>query len=144
MRQAVRLLVILLILFGLILPSSVEAAKPRVKKTTYLKKSTSGSALKYSSAKLARPNVVISFFNLDKVAQIDYVLSYNANGLEQGAGGSVRPTGSSNDSRALYFGTCSAGKCVPHAGIKNAQLLVTTKLKSGGIHTKLYRIKYQL
>lgn len=143
MKQAIRLILIFLILFGLLLPTTSYAAKPRVRKsTTSVKKTTGVAGISYSSAKLARPNIVISFFNLDKVTQIDYVLSYTAGNLEQGAGGSVRFSGSATDSRTLYFGTCSAGKCVPHTNIKNAQLLVTTKLKSGGSHSKLYRIKY--
>ena len=128
---------LLLILFV----PAVQAAKPRVRTTT-TKKTTGVSSGTYSSVKLSKPNIVISFFNLNKVTKITYILSYTAGGLEQGAGGAVNYTTSATDSRTLYFGTCSKGACTPHTNIKNAQLLVTTTLKSGGTHTKLYRIKY--
>lgn len=125
----------------LLIPEVVYAAKPRVRATT-AKKTAPVSGTIYSKVKLARPNIVISFYNLDKVKTVNYILSYVASGLEQGAGGAVSFTGSTADSRTLYFGTCSRGACTPHTNIKNAQLLVTTTLKSGSTHTKLYRIKY--
>jgi hypothetical protein len=133
-------LLIFLIIFsannGIIL-HKVYAAKKRVfgSATTYV----SGS---YSSAKLSRGtnSVFVTFPNLTNVKKITYTLSYSANGIPQGAMGSVIPTGTS-DGRDLYFGTCSKGVCTPHYNIKNAFLLVNTTLKSGGINVKKYVLK---
>jgi hypothetical protein len=78
---------------------------------------------------------------LGSVSKITYTLSYTANGIEQGAVGSLIPSGSATDTRDLYFGTCSHGVCTPHRGIQNATLLVETSLKSGRRNIKRYRIK---
>lgn len=129
----------LVILFALMAPLTVEAAKPRVRKSTAAK----SAGVAYSSAKLSRPtnNIKLTFLNLDRVNKVDYLLNYTANGKQEGAGGRVTPGGQATDSRALYFGTCSKGVCTPHTSIKNATLLVTTTLKSGATHVKRYRIK---
>ncbi len=97
----------------------------------------------YSSARLSRTtnSVVITLLNLDKTKRVDYVLSYTANGLGQGAMGAIIPTGQTTDSRDLYFGTCSKGVCTPHYNIRNATLTVTTTLKSGASYIKRYRLK---
>jgi hypothetical protein len=119
----------------------VEAAKPRVPKTSTTASKATGTA--YSLVKLSRStnSIKVTFLNLDKVSQISYLLSYNANGKDEGAGGSISLSGQTTDTRDLYFGTCSHGVCTPHRSIKNATITVTTKLKSGGAHTKRYRIK---
>ncbi len=97
----------------------------------------------YSSARLSRAtnSIVATFLNLDKTKRVDYVLSYTANGLGQGAMGALIPTGQSSDSRDLYFGTCSHGVCTPHYNIRNASLTVTTTLTTGATYIKRYRIK---
>lgn len=130
---------ILLFLFVSVTPA--EAAKPRVRKSTSVK--TKSTVVAYSSAKLSRPtnSLKTTFLNLDKVSRMSYLLNYTANGKEEGAGGSINLSGQTTDARDLYFGTCSHGVCTPHTGIKNATLLITTKLKSGGTHVKRYRIK---
>lgn len=134
---------VVFILIGSLTAQQVFAAKARVRKgapSVARGGTTSGS---YSSAKLSRStnSVIISFFNLGNLSKISYTLSYSANGISQGVGGSITPSGAT-DSRDLYFGTCSHGACTPHRNIKNAKLIVTTTLKSGGIHTKRYTIKY--
>lgn len=97
----------------------------------------------YSSAHLSRAtnSVVATFLNLDKTKRVDYILSYTANGLTQGAMGSITPNGQSTDSRDLYFGTCSKGVCTPHYNIRNATLTITTTLTSGATYVKRYTIK---
>lgn len=136
-----------LIFLGLtISPPPVLALKKRVAKTTITKRTTTASkpaGVAYSRAKLSRPtnSVQVTFMNLDQVSSIDYLLTYRGNGLNQGAGGTVRPSGAGTEARDLYFGTCSHGVCTPHSGISGATLLVTTNLKSGAIHVKRYRIK---
>lgn len=124
--------------------STALAAKARVRAastSSVVKKAATG--VSFSSAKLSRGtnSVVLSFKNLDRASKVSYLLSYNANGIDQGAAGSITPSGTS-DSRDLYFGTCSKGVCTPHGTIKNASLVVTTSLKTGGTNTKRYTIKF--
>ena len=130
---------LLTVVFGAAV-TPVLAAKPRVRSSakSYVASSTSG----YSKAKLSRAtnSVVVTFMNLGSVSRVTYTLSYTANGVEQGAMGSITPAGTT-DSRDLYFGTCSHGVCTPHRGIQNATLIIETQLKSGKVNVKRYRIK---
>ena len=119
---------------------SVHAAKLRVRKTGG---SGSSGGVSYSSARLSRTtnSIVVTFQNLTTTKRVRYELSYLANGIPQGAMGTITTTGLVSDSRDLYFGTCSHGVCTPHYNITNATLIITTELSSGGTHTKRYRIK---
>jgi hypothetical protein len=119
----------------------VEAAKPRVR-TTGTKSAGAVTTSGYSKAKLSRStnSVMVTFVNLSNVNRVTYTLSYTANGIEQGAMGSLVPSGST-DSRDLYFGTCSHGVCTPHRGIQKATLIIESQLKSGKVNVKRYRIK---
>jgi hypothetical protein len=118
----------------------VYAAKVRVRKSVTTAKAKSFS---YSTAKLSRPtnSVIVTFQNLGSVKKIQYALNYTANGISQGAMGTVQTAGLVSDSRDLYFGTCSKGVCTPHYNIKNATLRITTHLTNGSTNIKLYRIK---
>ena len=134
-----RMVIFLLLLFFVpaILHNTVSAAKIRVKK------SVTPSIGGYSSAKLSRAtnSILVSFYNLNTITKVSYMLSYAANGIEQGVAGSLTSNGQTSARRDLYFGTCSKGVCTPHYNIKNATLTVTTTLVSGGTTTKRYRIK---
>ena len=123
--------------------SPVEAAKPRTPAATAVKSFGSGTTTGYSKAKLSRNtnSVILTFMNLGSVSKITYTLSYTANGIEQGAMGSLTPTGNTTDSRDVYFGTCSHGVCTPHRGIQNASLVVETHLKNGRTNVKRYKIR---
>ncbi len=116
----------------------VYAAKVRVRKTV-----TGVKSFSYSTAKLSRStnSVIVTFQNLGSVKKIQYALNYTANGISQGAMGTVQTAGLVSDSRDLYFGTCSKGVCTPHYNIKNATLTITTYLTNGSTNVKLYRIK---
>ncbi len=118
------------------------AAKPRTRSAAITKGSGS-VATGYSKAKLSRNtnSVILTFMNLGSVAKTTYTLSYSANGIEQGAVGSLSPGGSPTENRDVYFGTCSHGVCTPHRGIQNATLVVETRLKSGKTNVKRYRIR---
>ncbi len=130
---------LLTVVFGAAV-TPVFAAKPRVRSGA--KSAVVSSASGYSKARLSRAtnSVVVTFINLGSVSRVTYTLSYTANGIEQGAVGSITPAGTT-DSRDLYFGTCSHGVCTPHRGIQNATLLIETQLKSGKMNVKRYRIK---
>jgi len=135
----------MLCVFPLLTPHPVLAAKKRVAKTTSVQRTVSsgGGGVSYSKARLNRAtnSVALTFMNVDKVKRIDYMLSYKANGMSQGAGGAVVANGQATDSRDLYFGTCSHGVCTPHRNITGATLVVTTTLTTGGTNVKRYRIK---
>ncbi|KKS19189.1 MAG: hypothetical protein UU78_C0091G0011 [Candidatus Roizmanbacteria bacterium GW2011_GWC2_41_7] len=124
-------------LLTLIIVPSVHAAKLRVRKTS------GGIVRSYSSVKLSRNtnSVIVTFQNLTDAKRVRYELSYIANGVPQGAMGTVQAAGLVSDSRDLYFGTCSHGVCTPHYNISNTTLVITTELTSGGTYTKRYRIK---
>ncbi|MBI4058271.1 hypothetical protein HY408_00720 [Candidatus Gottesmanbacteria bacterium] len=120
----------------LVSASTAQAAKKRVRT-----KPTVGTS--YSKAKLMRSSnsVQVIFTNLKYVASISYVLSYTSHGTDKGAAGTIIPKVNPSETRDLYFGTCSKGVCTPDTNIQNATLTVTTILKSGGTHTKRYRIR---
>jgi hypothetical protein len=107
-----------------------------------LKKRIRAARAVYSSVKLSRSthSVIASFYALRGVTRFDYTLSYTANGIAQGVVGSIVAAGS-NDSRDLYFGTCSKGVCTPHYGITNASLTITTTMTNGATYIKRYVIK---
>lgn len=140
-NHCMRLLGVFLLCFvTFFLVPHASAAKPRVRSSGVLR--TGAVTTGYSKAKLSRAtnSVVVTLMNLGNVSRVTYTLSYAANGIEQGAMGSLVPSGST-DSRDLYFGTCSHGVCTPHRGIQKAVLLIETQLKSGKTHVKRYRIK---
>lgn len=127
---------------ALVVLPPVYAAKPRVQKSAPPSSKKAVAGVSYSSAKLsaASRSVIVSFFNLDKVSKISYLLNYTGSGQAQGVGGTITPSGKT-DSRELYFGTCSKGVCTPHYTIKSATLIVTATLKSGGTRTKRYILR---
>ncbi len=131
----------LLSVSALIFTPTALAAKPRVR--TSVAKGSVRAATGYSQARLSRGtnSIVLTFINLSKVSKSTYTLSYTANGIEQGAIGSLVPTGNESEKRDIYFGTCSHGVCTPHRGIQRAVLLVETQLKSGGTNVKRYKVR---
>ncbi|OGG11902.1 hypothetical protein A2Z00_00925 [Candidatus Gottesmanbacteria bacterium RBG_13_45_10] len=129
-------ILLITIIFLFLLTPHAYALKKRVR-------SSQVRVASYSSAKLSRDthSVIVSFLNLKLVRRIDYVLSYDANGIKQGVVGAFVPSGQSTDSRNLYFGTCSRNVCTPHYGISRATLTITTTLSSGSTYVKRYIIK---
>lgn len=135
-----RLCILLLVSLSLISVPSVSAAKIRVRMAV---KKTVSTAVGYSKARLSRNtnSVIVTFQNLSNVKSISYTLSYKSGSTEQGAMGSITPTGAATETRDLYFGTCSHGVCTAHRNISGATLTIQTNLKNGKTNTKLYRIK---
>lgn len=95
-----------------------------------------------TSAKLRADKgaVIISFANLQNAKSVSYSLFYETNGQQEGAGGTITPTGSTA-TRELLFGTCSKNVCRYHTNISNARLEINSSLKNGKISIKRYRIK---
>lgn len=136
MNRIIFVFLLLIIILGSAHFNPTFAAKKRVRAVRQ-------PGVIYSSAKLSRAtnSVILSLYNLNQVNKISYVLSYSANGIPQGAMGSIATSGQTSDSRDLYFGTCSKGVCTPHYNITNANLTVTVNLNSGGSFIKRYRMK---
>lgn len=106
--------------------------------------SRSGGRTGYFVSARLRPDRLalnVTFNNVGPVADISYSLSYQTAGNQEGAGGSIQPTGAGSLTRELLFGTCSAGVCRYHTGITNAKLEVTTTFKSGKQAVKRFKIR---
>lgn len=134
-----RILLLFIIALSLTLVPAVNAAKIRLRPSTGKAVATSSG---YSKARLSRNtnSVVVTFQNLSNVKSISYTLSYKSGSTEQGAMGSITPSGAT-ETRDLYFGTCSHGVCTPHYNISGAKLVIETRLKNGRVNTKRYVIK---
>lgn len=132
------LFILVLLAFSLVRPA--EAAKLRVRVGSALSPSR---GISFSTARLSRAtrSVIVTVLNLDKAQKITYELRYTANGIPQGAIGTILPGGKTTDTRDLYFGTCSRGVCTPHTNITGASLVVRTTTTGGGVNTKRYRVK---
>lgn len=135
-----RPLVVFVLFLGvfLILSKTVEAKLlPQVKSGT---KKASGISV---SPRLRndRKALVITFSNLQNANSISYNLIYQTNGQEEGAGGTVRPSGEQVATRELLFGTCSKNVCRYHANITNMRFEIISDLKSGKKSLKRYRIR---
>jgi len=131
-----RLVIIAVIIFVILFSAKHQPAYA-------LKKRVRAARAVYSSARLSRGthSVIPTFYALRGVAKFDYILSYSANGIPQGVVGSFVPAGGGNESRDLYFGTCSKGVCTPHYGITNASLTITATMTGGASYIKRYVLK---
>ena len=136
-------IVFLLIFAFLSFPKTALALKVRTKRggsgggTSYLISNRVGYSVRFNSN---RTGVVISFSGLVNATSVTYSLSYNANGIPQGAIGTITNPGVSTDTREVLFGTCSGGVCRYHQNITNAKLVITSKLKSGITTRKSYKL----
>jgi len=134
-----------LILF-LIIPHQILAAKARTSRgggtgSTSGSVSTSGRVTTSVRFRSDRRAAIISFAGLSNANSVNYSLTYDSNGIAQGAMGTMTNIAGSSDSRELLFGTCSHGTCRYHTGIINARLVITSKLKSGITTRKSYKLK---
>lgn len=88
-----------------------------------------------------RTGIIVQFSGLTSVSSVAYVFSYDANGITQGASGTLTKEDGDPLERELLFGTCSAGICRYDTNITNAKLTVTTTLLDGTIVIKPYVLK---
>ena len=137
-------ILILTIIFLALTASPTLAARKRTPKV--LQKTP--SAITYSasqgvSSKVRfRPDrqaLLITFSGFNNIQSGSYELTYTANGVPQGAGGSIILDDTST--KTLLFGTCSGGVCKYHSNITNAKLIITSITKSGQKIVKPYRIR---
>lgn len=108
-------------------------------------KSTGGVAYSGVGASVrfngARNGITISLTNLNKASSVMYMLSYQSNGKDEGAMGTIYVSGENSATRELLFGTCSGAVCTYHTGITNAKLEITTELTSGKKTLRRFRLR---
>lgn len=85
--------------------------------------------------------VNLGFYGLNKVATVQYELTYNGNNTEQGVFGDIKVEKNSVG-REIFMGTCSHGACVAHKNVSNLRLTITYKMKDGKQVVKKYKIRY--
>lgn len=105
---------------------------------TYTASNRITTSVRFTSGKTG---LVISFSGLNNATSVNYSLTYNTNGIPQGAMGTITSPQVVTDSRELLFGTCSHGVCRYHTNITNAKLVITAKLRSGYTTRKTYRLR---
>lgn len=133
----------LTLVFFLLAPAEVLAAKPRVWSKTSTVTTTTTATRPTFSVKLRKDHLAINvnFYYLNTANSVSYELTYLGNDNEQGVFGSVLPKEGSSTSRLLLFGTCSKNVCRYHQNIQNMQFKITAKLKSGKTLIKKYKVK---
>lgn len=129
--------------------SSAWAAKSRPPRGSTQKRASTSVRRTYSSSRGIKTSVrfrsdrrglLVSFGDFGNVVSATYSLTYTANGIPQGIEGTVTPD-TAGGQRELLFGTCSHGVCRYHDDISNARLVIDSKLSSGLVIRKPYRIK---
>jgi hypothetical protein len=114
-------------------------AKKRVRKQkdsgSYISKGVA-SSVRFRPDRLG---LLINFSNFDNLVSGRYELVYQADGITQGAGGSIILGDTST--KEILFGTCSGGVCHFHDNITDARLSIISELKDGTTVLKPYRIK---
>lgn len=133
---------LILLTIGLLLLASTQAQalRKRVRKPrTGGGVATSIGVSAYVRFRPDRQAILIDFSNFDNLESGSYQLVYEANGVQQGAGGSIILGDTST--KTLLFGTCSGNVCNYHTNITNARLSIISVLKDGTKVLKPYRIK---
>lgn len=87
-----------------------------------------------------RQALILTLSNLQKVKSVTYTLMYQANGVDQGVGGTLDASSGQSVLRELLFGTCS-DVCRYQSNITNMKLEIVTELPSGKQTLRRYRIK---
>ncbi len=132
------LLFVLLLLF----PPSVSAARKRLPKNRSPQRAVAAPTQGVKAQvrfRADRRALLINFSGFDLLDSGSYELTYKANGIPQGAGGSIILGDTST--KTILFGTCSGGVCNYHQNITDSQLKIISILKSGIKVIKPYRIR---
>lgn len=85
--------------------------------------------------------ILFNFSNFANLSSVSYLFSYTANGIPQGAAGTITASSSPSEVRELLFGTCSTGVCTYHTGLANARLSFTATLTNGTQAVRNFRIR---
>ena len=144
MKKSITLITIATVALFAFTASPVFAARRRVPKVrqktptaiTYSASQGVGSKVRFRPDRRA---LLINFSGFNNILSGSYELTYTANGVPQGAGGSIII--GDTETKTLLFGTCSGGVCKYHSNIQNARLIITSITKSNQKIIKPYRIK---
>jgi len=143
LKKVVCLLFISSPFFFFVFTDSCYALRKRVRKSQGSGEGTTNYTSQgvYSQVRFRpdRQGLLINFSNFDNLDSGRYELVYEANGLGQGASGTIILDDTST--KELLFGTCSGGVCHYHQNITNARLSITSVLKNGTTILKPYRIR---
>lgn len=137
-------LLLVFILFFLLTLSSPAEAKLLPQSKSVKSKLLPAVAKSFSvSARLRadRKALFVTFSNPQKVKNIAFTLTYQTNGKEEGAGGSVPINSPSVVTRELLFGTCSSGVCRYHSNMSNMRLQVSYESLAGKRYIKRFKIR---
>jgi hypothetical protein len=125
----------------LILTISEVAAKRLLPHLAKYKASQAASVAVSVKFRSDRQAIIATFGSVANATKIDYVMSYDTNGLTQGAQGTIVPGTLNQEVRELLFGTCSKGICRYDTHITNAKFTVTVTLTNGKKIVKPFRLK---
>ena len=141
MRKFVFVLVVCFVFVSLLTSIAEAKVLPRFQKS--VGKGRAGASGLYVSPRFRadRKALLIAFGNLKSVQSVSYALIYQTDSSQEGASGSLDSSSGNNTSRELLFGTCSAGVCRYHSGVKNARLDITSVLRNGRKSVRKFRIK---
>jgi len=142
MKRKIGLFTLILIIGCFFFPTRVLAAKKRTSRGGTAVTSGTISRGVQSSVKFKsnRLGLILTLSGFGNISSVSYQLTYTTNGIPEGVSGTIQPTGAT-ETRELLFATCSKNVCRWHTNIRDARLVVTSKLKSGLTVRKPYRIK---
>ena len=140
MRKFVSIIAACFVFVSLVAPVEAKVL-PRFQKTAVSGRAVTSGLYVSPRLRADRRALLIAFGNLKSVQSVSYALVYQTDGSQEGASGSLDSSAGNNASRELLFGTCSAGVCRYHSGVKNARLDITSVLRNGRKSIRKFRIK---
>ncbi|MBI2036551.1 hypothetical protein HYT17_02900 [Candidatus Microgenomates bacterium] len=143
MQRILKVALIIIILLIFFYPKNAQAKLLPQAKGKTVGTSVKSSSLSFSTSPRLRADrkaLIVYFSNLQNTTSVSYTLTYQTNGQQEGAGGTISSSGSSA-SRELLFGTCSKNVCRYHTNITNAKLEVRYSSTNGKTYLRRYRIK---
>lgn len=134
---------LLIFALGLFSPQILYSAKKlNIPKTSVKGSKTSSTISVAYKLRKDKRTLTITFGNLQNAKSVDFTLTYNGSGNDQGVmGGFTVKKGMRTKTQQITLGTCSSGTCVYYTRVKNMKLEVTAKLKNGKTFRKTYSIK---
>lgn len=129
-------LILLIMAIWLMLPAPVEAKKKLPSRKITVTANLPQTALKLRADRQA---LLLVLTNLSRAGSVAYRLTYQADGVSQGAEGSYDPA-AGNTQKELVFGTCSGNVCTYHQNISDMLFQATIGLTDGRTLSRKYQI----
>lgn len=141
MRKFTFIIAVCLVFISLLTSTAEAKVLPRFQKGAVKGRAVASGLYVSPRLRADRKALLIAFGNLRSVQSVSYALVYQTDGSQEGASGSLDSSSGNTASRELLFGTCSAGVCRYHSGVKNARLDITSVLKNGRKSIRKFRIR---